>query len=252
LGKQVLASSTAFVLSALIVACGAAPAGQSETTTTSAGVGTVTTSTTSTTATTTTVYVSTTTRVSAPEFESSVSSISADDLYASWREGCPLGVEDLRAVDVTFWRFDGTAHTGRLIVAAELTEDVIGIMADLFEAGFPIERMEPVDVFDGDDDLSMAANNTSAFNCRPITGGSSWSEHSYGRAIDINPVQNPYVHGGTVLPPEGSRYTDRSLDIPGMIHAGDAIVEAFSERGWVWGGTWSGTKDYQHFSTTGR
>jgi hypothetical protein len=195
---------------------------------------------------------STTTLAPVPEFESSVGTVTADDLYASWREGCPLGVEELRSVDVTYWGLDGKTHTGRLIVAAELTDDVIGIMADLFEAGFPIERMEPVDVYGGDDDLSMAANNTSAFNCRPVTGGSSWSEHSYGRAIDVNPVLNPYVRGDTVLPPEGARYADRSLDVAGMIHAGDVVVEAFASRGWIWAGTWSGTKDYQHFSTTGR
>jgi hypothetical protein len=147
---------------------------------------------------------------------------------------------------------DGKAHTGRLVVAADVVDDMIGIMADLFEARFPIERIEPVDVYDGNDNRSMAANNTSAFNCRPVTGGSSWSEHSYGRAIDVNPLLNPYVRGGTVLPPQGQRYADRSLDEPGMIHAGDVVVEAFSARGWVWGGTWSSPKDYQHFSTTGR
>jgi hypothetical protein len=98
----------------------------------------------------------------------------------------------------------------------------------------------------------MSANNTSAFNCRTVTGGDSYSEHSYGRAIDINPLVNPYVKGSTVLPPEGSQYADRSLDAPGMIHSGDEVVTAFAARGWVWGGTWSSLKDYQHFSTTGR
>jgi hypothetical protein len=161
-------------------------------------------------------------------------------------------VEELRAVRLTHWGFDGTAHTGTLIVAAGLTGDIISIMDDLFQAGFPIERMEPVDVYDGDDDRSMAANNTSAFNCRAVTGGSSWSEHSYGRAIDVNPLVNPYVRGGTVLPPEGARYADRSLDEPGMIHAGDEVVAAFADRGWGWGGFWGSPKDYQHFSTTGR
>jgi hypothetical protein len=112
--------------------------------------------------------------------------------------------------------------------------------------------MEPVDVYDGDDNRSMAANNTSAFNCRAVTGGSSWSEHSYGTAIDINPLRNPYVRGGTVLPPEGSAYADRGLDEPGMIHAGDEVVETFGAHGWIWGGTWDSTKDYQHFSTSGR
>ena len=109
-----------------------------------------------------------------------------------------------------------------------------------------------VEAFGGSDDASMAANNTSAFNCRKATGGTSWSEHSYGRAIDVNPVQNPYVKGSLVLPQSGSAYVDRSRTIPGMIRAGDAVVRAFAAQGWAWGGTWTSLKDYQHFSTTGR
>ena len=155
-------------------------------------------------------------------------------------------------MDVSHIGYDGEVHTGRLIVAGEVASDIVEIMSRLFEAGFPIERMEPVDVYDGDDDLSMAANNTSAFNCRAVTGGSSWSEHSYGSAIDVNPLVNPYVIGATVLPPEGATYADRNLEAQGMIHAGDVVVEAFAAYGWVWGGTWSSPKDYQHFSTSGR
>jgi hypothetical protein len=162
-----------------------------------------------------------------------------------------LDVTELRAVDVSHWGYDGEVHTGRLIVAAGLTEDIVGIMHDLYDARFPIERMEPIDVFGGDDDQSMAANNTSAFNCRPVTGGTSWSEHSYGRAIDVNPLVNPYVRGSTVLPPAGAPYADRSRDAPGMIHAGDEVVDAFAARGWKWGGYWDSPTDYQHFSTTG-
>ena len=111
--------------------------------------------------------------------------------------------------------------------------------------------MEPIDVYGGDDMRSIKANNTSAFNCRAVTGGSGWSEHAYGRAIDVNPFVNPYVKGSTVLPPEAARFTDRSRTDPGMIHAGDAVVDAFAARGWSWGGYWSSLKDYQHFSTTG-
>ena len=161
-------------------------------------------------------------------------------------------MESLRAVDVSHIGYDGEVHTGRLIVAGEVASDIVEIMSRLFEAGFPIERMEPIDVYVGDDDLSMAANNTSAFNCRAVTGGSSWSEHSYGSAIDVNPLVNPYVIGATVLPPEGAAYADRSVDAPGMIHDGDVVVEAFASHGWIWGGTWSSPKDYQHFSTSGR
>ncbi|MDP9494400.1 MAG: M15 family metallopeptidase [Actinomycetota bacterium] len=186
------------------------------------------------------------------EFLSAISAVTADDLHASWREGCPLAIEGLSAVDVSFWSYNGLVNTGRLIVATDLAEDMVAIMQDLYEARFPIERMAPVDAFGGDDDRSMAANNTSAFNCRQVTGGSAWSEHSYGRAIDINPLVNPYVRGSTVLPPEGAAYADRERDAPGMIHAGDVVVDVFAARGWEWGGYWTSSKDYQHFSTTGR
>lgn len=153
---------------------------------------------------------------------------------------------------MSHWNYAGSVSTGKLVVAADLANQVVDIFRDLYDARFPIERMRLVDEYDGDDDLSMAANNTSAFNCRPVTGGSSYSEHSYGRAIDINPVMNPYVKGSTVLPPAGSAYLNRNLDAPGMIHASDEVVQAFASRGWIWGGTWSSLKDYQHFSTTGK
>ena len=125
-------------------------------------------------------------------------------------------------------------------------------MADLYAQRFPIERMQPIDVYGGDDNRSISANNTSAFNCRAVTGGTGWSEHAYGRAIDVNPFVNPYVKGTTVLPPEAAPYADRSRRDPGMIHAGDPVVQAFLARGWKWGGYWTSLKDYQHFSTTGR
>jgi hypothetical protein len=190
--------------------------------------------------------------LSSPAFQSSIGAVGAADLPSSWREGCPLDVGSLRAVDVSHIGYDGEVHTGRLIVAGEVAEDIVEIMSRLFEARFPIERIEPVDVYEGNDDLSMAANNTSAFNCRAVTGGSSWSEHSYGTAIDMNPLVNPYVVGETVLPPEGAAYADRSLEAPGMIHEGDVVVDTFAAHGWIWGGTWSSPKDYQHFSTSGR
>jgi hypothetical protein len=185
-------------------------------------------------------------------FTSSIRAVTADELHASWRPGCPVGVDSLRAVEISHWGYDGEARQGTVIVASEVADDMVRIMGFLFEAGFPIDRMEPVDVYDGDDDLSMAANNTSAFNCRAVTGGSRWSEHSYGMAIDVNPLVNPYVTGGIVLPPEGAEFADRSLDTQGMIHDGDVVVTAFGDHGWHWGGYWSSPKDYQHFSTSGR
>lgn len=129
-------------------------------------------------------------------------------------------------------------------------EEVFGA---LYKARFPIEQMRRIDEYGGDDDLSMAANNTSAFNCRAATGSTRWSEHAYGRAIDINPVQNPFVTAsGRVLPPEGSAHVRREPTTPGLIHEDGPVVAAFGAVGWRWGGHWSNGKDYQHFSATGR
>ena len=187
-----------------------------------------------------------------PRFRAKISRVTAADLTASWRPGCPVGPAGLRAVDVTHWDMTGRVKTGRLIVAADQARPMVRIMRQLYAVRYPIERMEPVEAYGGSDDASMEANNTSAFNCRATTGGTSWSEHSYGRAIDVNPLLNPYVRGSLVLPAAGAAYVDRSQHVPGMIHAGDPVVRAFAKRGWKWGGAWTSPIDYQHFSTTGR
>ncbi len=202
---------------------------------------------------TATTTAPTTTAPPQPEFTAAVGTLTAEHLPASWRPGCPVPPEQLRRVTLTHWGFDGTTHTGTVDVHQDHADAVIEVFRQLFALGFPIERMEPVDVYGGSDDASMAVNNTSAFNCRAVTGGTTYSQHSYGWAIDINPRQNPYVtSGGTVLPPEGAAYTDRSDAQPGMILAGDAVVQAFESIGWSWGGYWSDPNDYQHFSATGR
>jgi poly-gamma-glutamate synthesis protein (capsule biosynthesis protein) len=140
-----------------------------------------------------------------------------------------------------------------MVVATSVAPEVVSVFRTLFEGKFPIRRMELVDAFEGDDGRSMAADNTSAFNCRSVTGNPGvWSEHSYGTAIDLNPLENPYVVGGHVEPPAGTRFTDRSLQSPGMIHGGDVVDRAFAAIGWSWGGRWSSPRDYQHFSRSGR
>src|SRR6266540_437405 len=157
----------------------------------------------------------------------------------------------LPAVD--HWGFDGRVHRGELVVQRRYAAPLLRVLASLFADRFPIARMRLVDAYRGDDDLSVAANNTSAFNCRPVAGTSHWSEHAYGRAIDLNPVQNPYVTaGGRVTPPAAGPYADRSRRAPGTIHGGDATVRAFASIGWGWGGLWHAAKDYQHFSASGR
>lgn len=187
-----------------------------------------------------------------PAFTAEVAEVTAQDLYASWRTGCPVPVSQLRMLSLTHWGFDGRTHTGRLVVHVDVVHTVVDAFSKLYAAGFAIERMEPVDVYGGSDDASMDANNTSAFNCRLVTGGSTWSEHSYGTAIDINPVQNPYVRGSTVLPDAGRAYLDRTTPAQGKILAGDAVVATFTGAGWGWGGAWSSFEDYQHFSASGR
>jgi hypothetical protein len=189
-----------------------------------------------------------------PGFESTVSEIDAATaarMGSSWRPGCPVALADLRYLTVTYRGFDDADHTGELVVAASVAADVTDVFQQLYDAGFPIASLRLVDDFGGSDDDSMAADNSSAFNCRPVTGGGGFSEHSYGTAIDLNPVENPYLSGSLVLPPAGRQFTDRP-DAPGVIQPGDAVVTAFASHGWTWGGTWSGPIDYQHFSASGR
>lgn len=168
----------------------------------------------------------------------------------SWRPGCPVPLSDLRRVTLTYWGFDGIRHPGELIVHKDVARGVVAVFHTMYAARFPIRRMERVDRFRADDDASMAADNTSAFNCRPITGSATgFSVHSYGRAIDVDTVENPYVKGVTVLPPAGRAFTDRTAARPGMIRHGDLVWRAFTAHGFTWGGDWHSLKDYQHFET---
>ena len=180
-----------------------------------------------------------------------IDAATAARMTPSWRAGCPVPLADLRYLTLTYRGFDGADHGGELIVAASVADEVVATFRQLYEDGYPIASMRLVDDFGGDDDTSMTANNTSAFNCRPVTGGGGFSEHSYGTAIDVNPVQNPYLSGSTVLPAAGRQYVDRP-DAPGVIHDGDEVVTAFATHGFSWGGDWTGPIDYQHFSVSGR
>ncbi len=170
----------------------------------------------------------------------------------SWHRGCPVGLDELRLVTVGRWGFDGRAHRGRLVVNRDATGAIVAAMRSLNRLRYPIRRMRLVDAYGAVDDRSMAADNTSAFNCRFVAGTGHWSEHAYGRALDLNPRENPYVtEGGYVSPPEGARYARRSSRAEGLIHAGGPVVAAFASVGWGWGGGWSWPKDYQHFSASG-
>lgn len=187
-----------------------------------------------------------------PAYAYAVSAVTAADLPSSWRSGCPVPPQDLRLLRLSHRGVDGAVRTGELVVAADVLVPVLRAFERLYAARFPVERMVRLDGYGGSDDASMDANNSSAFNCRRVAGGASWSEHAYGRAIDLNPVQNPYVSGSTVAPRAGRAYLDRADVRPGMVVADDVVVRAFAAQGWGWGGTWSSAKDYQHFSRSGR
>jgi hypothetical protein len=171
---------------------------------------------------------------------------------SSWRPGCPVGLEQLRYLSVRYWGFDRKPHAGELVVHGDQVVRMLHVLRELWDMRYPIRRMDLIDDFGGSDDASMAADNTSAFNCRPVAGTSRWSEHAYGRAIDVNPVENPYVAGDRVSPPAGKAFVDRTRARPGVIRAGDRVVRAFAAIGWGWGGNFASSKDYQHFSASGR
>jgi D-alanyl-D-alanine carboxypeptidase len=171
----------------------------------------------------------------------------------SWHPGCPVRLEDLRLVRARFWGFDGRVHEGRLVVHRDVAHDVVVVLRRLYTARFPIRRMVPVDAYGASDYRSIEADNTSAFNCRAVDGTTRWSEHAYGRAIDLNPIENPYVTASGTTSHAASRpYLRRAPYRTGMAVEGGAAVRAFEAVGWGWGGRWSGARDYQHFSAGGR
>ena len=174
---------------------------------------------------------------------------------SSWHQGCPVALSDLRLLRIGYWGFDRRPHRGSLVVAASSVEAMRGAFAALYAKRFPIRRMRLVDDYGASDYASIEADNTSAFNCRPATGSSRFSEHAYGRAIDVNPIENPYVYpDGTTVHRASRPYLDRARHRRGMAFRGGVLVKAFADAGWSWGGLWrppSGT-DYQHFSSTGR
>jgi hypothetical protein len=194
---------------------------------------------------------------SAPPYRSSVRPLPTwiRDLMrgSSWRPGCPVGFDQLRVVRVTFWGFDRQVHRGRLVVHRAVARDVARVFGTLYAARFPIRKIRLVDYYGADDKRSMKDDNTSAFNCRYRNGVCcTWSMHAYGKAIDINPVENPELWSGGISPPNGASYADRSDRRKGMIFHGDVVWKAFHAVGWGWGGDWSWPVDYQHFSTNGK
>lgn len=189
-----------------------------------------------------------------PPFVAHVERVTARDLPYSWRPGCPVGPAQLRRVRLRYVGFDGSAHSGQLIVNAAVAKHVVVVFRTLYGARFPIRKMVPIDVYRGSDDRSVEADNTSSFNCRAAVapGPKHWSMHAYGEAIDVDTVENPYVENGRNAHANAQPYVDRSRVRPGMAVEGGTLVRAFAKIGWGWGGRWSGSPDYQHFSVNGR
>ena len=175
--------------------------------------------------------------------------VTAAELGATWRPGCPVAPEQLRRVDLDYAGFDGRTHRGTLVVHQDVVAEVIAIFGELQRQGYPIAKMQTPEHYpNAADELSMEDNNTSAFNCRPLPGSTAWSLHAYGRAIDVNPLLNPYLdRTGHLEPATAGAYLNRDRTDPGILHAGDPAVRAFTDRGWTWGGSWRNPIDYQHF-----
>jgi len=179
--------------------------------------------------------------------------VAAKARRSSWREGCPVPLGDMRYLKVSFWGFDDAAHEGELIVNQSVANEVVNIFRALFAAHFAIQKMRLIDEYGGDDGASMADNNTSAFNCRDVAGKKGvFSKHSYGRAIDLNPLTNPFVTKDGIDPPAGAAFADRTQKAKGMIVEGDTVCTTFLSQGWAWGGAWKSMKDYQHFEKKSR
>jgi hypothetical protein len=171
---------------------------------------------------------------------------------STWAPGCPVAARDLSWIRLTFRGFDGARHTGELLVNRSVAAHVVQVFHALYDARFPIEEMRITTKPEQTAPPTGDGNNTVAFNCRVARGTTTYSQHAYGLAVDVNPFQNPYVKGDLVLPELAGAYRDRSWRRPGMILPGGPVVRAFTRIGWGWGGSWTSLKDLQHFSANGR
>ena len=245
----------------LLAACGSGSAPKADpvpttspTTTTTTTVPPTTTAPPATTSTTTTVAPprSTTTTGPAPPYEYSVAEVTAADLGASWHEGCPVDPSDLRMLTLTFINFDDQEQSGQVVVNAAVVDQVVRAFRQIYAARFPIRKMKPIFTQQEYDDFETPDDNSTGYSCRDAVnsdGPKSWSQHAYGKAIDINPIENPYDDNGRIIPSRGAEYMDRDNVRPGMATPNSALVRAFQSVGWGWGASF---EDYQHFSTNGR
>jgi len=167
----------------------------------------------------------------------------------SYRAGCPISLNSLRYLTLTYIGFDGKEHTGELIVNKSVANDFVSIFRELYNIKYPIRKMKLVSNYHGSDFASIEADNTSAFNCRPVDGTNRWSKHSYGKAIDINPIENPFVtKSGHTSHKASRKYLKRVKTNKAVITGGDKVVKIFQKYGFKWGGYFNSYKDYQHFA----
>ncbi len=172
----------------------------------------------------------------------------------SWRKGCPVSLGNLRYLTLTHVDFNGKDKRGEIIVHKDVAQEVKEMFSKLYKMGYPIRKMRLVSDYKGSDWQSIEADNTSAFNCRNATGSKKWSKHSYGKAIDINPIENPYIaKSGRISHKASLKYRKRvhkntSYADKALLLKNDKATKVFEKYGWVWGGDWPAVKDYQHFS----
>lgn len=186
-------------------------------------------------------------------YESTIEPLQGEPLARStWNPSCPVEADELRYLTMTFWGFDERPHLGEMIVHADVADDIVDVFGRLYDSRYPIEEMRIVEPYELDLEPTGDGNNTTSFVCRVVTGGSTFSQHAYGLALDLNPFHNPYIRRELVLPELASSYLDRSEVRPGMVYDGGPAVEAFTSIGWGWGGQWNSLKDYQHFALHNR
>ncbi len=165
----------------------------------------------------------------------------------SYKDNEHINYSNLRYIVVSYIDYNGYLRNGELVVNEIISQKIVEIFKILLDNRFQIEKMRLVDYYNGDDNLSMKDNNTSAFNYRYISNTTTLSNHALGLAVDINPLYNPYVTKIGVFPPEGEKYVSRDLNYKGMIKYNDCCYNAFISNGFKWGGKFNNVKDYQHF-----
>lgn len=187
------------------------------------------------------------------EFTASIHTV-PDDVAArsSWEQQCPVALDDLAYITMTYWGFDQRPHNGEMLIHRDLAEEVVDVFEQIYDARFPIEEMRVISRAERDAHTTGDHNITSGFTCRRVVGAATvWSEHAKGLAVDINPFHNPFIKGEELFPELSEAYLDRAWERPGMINDDSFIVDAFKDLGWTWGGDWTGREDWMHFSAEG-